>query len=322
MKPFTLTLTNGATLTGLANLPQTLPTDAKFKPLMVGLHGGSYSSAYFHVDEKHTAALASNGLGVPWVAIDRPGYRGSTSLYPIPERSSYHETLGDWLHRFILPALWQEFGEPQGCNSMVLLCHSLGAPGAVIAAAKLSQEAETGKLASYPLSGIIASGFGTQVANTSNKDTRNNSSDQGGSPASPELIHFPPEVKDAMMLPQGTCDPAVYAHTTRLNEPFPAAERDDALLTVFAARFRNDWAPHVRVPVMIGIAERDAWWKGDEDHVRDFAAAFTGSPKVEGSVIRGAPHNLEMSYWAQAWYARCFGFGLECAVGFNFARAD
>ena len=139
MQPFTLTLTNGATLTGLANLPEALPTGPNFKPLMVGLHGGSYSSDYFHVDEKHTAALASNGLGIPWVAVDRPGYKGSTSFYPIPEGSSYHKTLGEWLHRLILPALWQKFGEPQGCTSMVLLCHSLGTPGAVIAAAKLSR---------------------------------------------------------------------------------------------------------------------------------------------------------------------------------------
>ncbi|KAK4032066.1 hypothetical protein C8A01DRAFT_51061 [Parachaetomium inaequale] len=298
MKPFTLTLTN----------------DAKFKSLIVGLHGGSYSSAYFHVDEKHTAALDSNGLGVPWVAIDRPGYKGSTSSYPIPEGSSYHEILGDWLHRLILSALWQEFGKPQDCNSMVLLGHRLGTPGAVIAAAELSGEAEAGNPSSSPLSGIITSGFGTQAATISDKQPQRRRL-TGVARAHP----LPPEVKNAVMLPQGTCDPAIYAHTARLNEPFPAAEHDVALLTVFAARFRTEWAPRVRVPVMIGIAERDAWWKGDEKHVRDSAAAFRASHKVEGSVVRDAPHNLEMSYWAQAWYARCFGFGLECAVG--FARA-
>ncbi|KAL2128212.1 hypothetical protein VTI74DRAFT_9513 [Chaetomium olivicolor] len=316
MEQFTLTLANGAMLTGLTNLPTASPTAPKFKPLMVGLHGASYSSDYFDVDEKHTAALASNGLGIPWVAVDRPGYKGSTSFYPIPDGLSYHEVLGEWLYRYILPALWQTFGEPHGCSSMVLLCHSLGTPGAVIAAALLAREADTGTPAAYPLSGIIASGFGIQSASSSSRNNSHTSKEDG---PSPELFGFPPDVKNRMMLPEGTCDRAVYAHTARLNVPFPGRERDDALQELFTRRFRTNWAPLVRVPVMIGIAERDAWWKGEDEHVKDFAAVFTRSPKVEGSVIRGAPHNLEMSYWAQGWYARCFGFGMECAVGFALA---
>ncbi|KAL2146546.1 hypothetical protein VTI28DRAFT_3437 [Corynascus sepedonium] len=334
MKAFTLTLGNGATLTGLTNLPDALPTDPEFKPLMVGLHGGSYTSAYFDVDEKHTAALVSNSLGVPWVAVDRPGYGGSTSFYRIPEGSSYTETLGQWLHHEILPAVWRQFGEPQGCNSVVLLCHSLGVPGGVIAAAELSQqEAETGQPAAYPLAGIIMSGFGTQTignsssgdnGNSNDKDSHRDAKEQASKSAADEqkeeeeLIHFSPEVKDAMLLPQGTCDASIYTHTARLNAPLPARERDDALAT--SSRFHDYWAPRVRVPILVGMAERDRFWRGDEAHVRDLVAAFTASPKVEGSLIRGAPHNLEMSYWAHSWYTRCFGFGLECAVW--FAKAN
>jgi hypothetical protein len=71
---------------------------------------------------------------------------------------------------------------------------------------------------------------------------------------------------------------------------------------------------------MIGLAERDQLWKGTDEHVKGFASAFSGSPRVDGSVVRGAPHNLEMSYWAQGWYARSFGFAMECAA--SFAAAD
>jgi pimeloyl-ACP methyl ester carboxylesterase len=342
MEPFTLTLANGGTVTGLANLPAASTTTPRFKPLMVGLHGGSYSSAYFDVDEKHTAALASDGLGVPWVAVDRPGYKGSTSLKfnPItipenPDRSSYHEVLGEWLHRYILPALWQAFGEPQGCNSMVLLCHSLGVPGAVVAAALLAREeaedAGNRNPPGYPLAGIIASGFGTQASGDGSSSSSSSGDDEdnrlrtpapneGQKEDEPELITFPAKVKDTLMLPAGTCDEAVYAHTARLNEPFPARERDDALpQSRFARRFGAHWAPLVRVPVMMAVAERDPWWKADDEHARHLAALFTRSAKAEAGVIRGAPHNLEMSHWAPAWYARCFGFGMECAVGFALA---
>ncbi|KAK3306720.1 uncharacterized protein B0T15DRAFT_501348 [Chaetomium strumarium] len=336
MEPFTLQLANGGTVTGLANLPAASPTTTpRFKPLMVGLHGASYSSAYFDVDAKHTAALASDGLGVPWVAVDRPGYKGSTSFYPIPEQSSYHEVLGEWLHRYILPAVWQAFGEPRGCNSMVLLCHSLGAPGAVVAAALLARDDGEAKDAGnppgyYPLSGIVASGFGTQASGGGNSSSGGNNDNRAHVPIpsnkekepedDPELITFPAEVKDTMMLPAGTCDDAVYAHTARLNEPFPARERDDALPeAAFARRFRTHWAPLVRVPVMVAVAERDPWWEADDEHTSHLAALFAASRKVEARVIPGAPHNLEMSHWAQAWYARCFGFGMECAVGFALA---
>jgi hypothetical protein len=83
---------------------------------------------------------------------------------------------------------------------------------------------------------------------------------------------------------------------------------------------REEWAKDVKVPVMFGIAEHDCYWRATEDHVNEMRAVFQASPRVEGGVVKGAPHNLEMSYWAQGWYARCFGFGLECAAAVGVAR--
>ncbi|KAK3356525.1 hypothetical protein B0T25DRAFT_536916 [Lasiosphaeria hispida] len=310
MEPFTLVLANGAALTGLTNLPGVRPTSPTFKPLIVGVHGGTYSSAYFDVDAKHTAALASNALNVPWVGIDRPGYKGTTSFYPIHSGSSYPEMDGEWLHKFILPAIWREFGEPQGCNSMVLLCHSLGVPAAVIAAAMLAEEVATA--ANYPLSGIILSGFGTQLAAGQGPPQLADAS------APPEFANMPPEVKDAILLPPGTCDPSAYEHTARLNTSCRFEEVND-IHTVWIPHVKTAWAPLVRVPVMIGLAERDCFWAGDTAHLKDFEAAFTASPSVSASLIKRAPHNLEMSFWSQGWYARCFGFALECAASFGVA---
>ncbi|KAL2172486.1 hypothetical protein VTG60DRAFT_5240 [Thermothelomyces hinnuleus] len=168
MKPFTLTLANGATLTGLANLPETLPTGPKFKPLMqwAGRPVGGHRPARLQ------------GLDV--LLPDPPG------------RSSYQEMLGGWLHREILPALWRRFGEPRG-----------------------------------------------------------------------------------------TCDEAIYGHTARLNEAFPAREREDAL-TTYMPRFRDGLAARVRVPVRVGLAERDGFWRGDEEHLRELVAAFVASPQGRG----------------------------------------
>lgn len=313
MEAFTLTLANGATMTGLVNLPAVKSTSTKYRPLIVALHGGSYYSAYFDVDEKHTAALSSNGLGIPFVAVDRPGYKTSTA-FTIPEGSSYPETYGAWLHEFILPAVWEKFGVPQGCNGIVLLAHSLGVSGVVVAAAKSGQEASVGTTdavppnkANYPLAGIIISGLGirpTDVGSGALKDDP------------PEYIKFPAHVKDELYIPKGTCDPAVYAHTDRLNLPVPGREVRD-IWTAWLPRIGSEWAPRVRVPVLIALAEKDVYWKGTVEHAREFAALFAQSPRVEWCILGGAPHNLELSYWSQGWYARCFGFGMECAASMS-----
>lgn len=113
----------------------------------------------------------------------------------------------------------------------------------------------------------------------------------------------------------------MYAHTARLNYPMPRREVQ-GVWDVWLPRVEREWAPRVRVPVMLGLAERDVYWQGTAEHVRVLAAAFAGSPRVEASVIRGAPHNLEMTYWAQGWYARCFGFGMECAASFAVDREE
>ena len=302
MKEFTITLSNGATLTGLCNIPppssDITPNASKYRPLIVGLHGGSYSSLYFDVDKNHTASNASDALSVPFIAVNRPCYENSTSFYPIPENSSFPEQYGEWLHHFILPALWTEFGTPN-CNCIVLHCHSLGASGAIIAAAKHAQEA--GEARQYPLGGIVISGWGSQVL-----------------PPQPGRDFSVPAVRDAVMLPPGTAEAEVYEHTARLMRPIPDEEYTD-IHDVWVPRWRTEWAPKVKVPLMLAVAERDLLWLGTDEHLRDWMAAFSGSVRVDGSFLRGAPHNIEMSLWSKAWYSRCFGFAIECAVSFGVA---
>lgn len=315
MQPFKLTLANGAALTGLHNHPERSAAftalEDRHRPLIIAIHGGTYSSSYFDADAKHSATLCSNSLGIPVVAIDRPLYEGSTSLYPLPDGESYHGQLAVWLHRFILPALWAEFGK--GCSSMLLHCHSLATPGAVIAAGMHARQ--EGK-PTYPLAGLTISGFGSRVhhANRNVDESRDEPS---------EFINFSIEAKDDM-LPAGTADPEIYKQTRRLNKPMPAAELQ-SMAGIWLHDTEQDWktfAADVKVPVMIGIAERDTLWVGTEEHVKEFAGGFTRSSRVDASLVKDAPHCLELSYWAQGWYARCFGFAMECAVGFAVRQAQ
>lgn len=313
MQAFKASLPNGRTVSGHHCEPDTsspayAALDDSRRPLFVAIHGGSYCSTYFDADAKHSAALCSNALGVPVVAIDRPLYQETSSFYPIPEGKTYHEELAVQLHKHILPTLWKEYG--QGCGSMVLHCHSLATPSAVILAGWYARERAQGNTPAYPLSGLTISGFGTQNTPHIVEQTKLPPPDP-----LPEYTDFDPEDKDKRMFAEGTVAPGIYKQTERLNNRLPYAEVGDYNLIWANGKWRA-LCGAVEVPVMIGMAEKDALWMGTEEHVREFAGGFSSSERVDASVVKGAPHCIELSYWAQGWYARCFGWALECATAY------
>jgi hypothetical protein len=106
--------------------PTNLRTLLQYKPLIVGIHRGGYKSGYFDADPKHSASIASKAFGVPFVAIDRSCYGGTTSNLPIPLGSTYPDECAKQLHHHILPKAWAKVGIPNNCNSIVILGHSLG----------------------------------------------------------------------------------------------------------------------------------------------------------------------------------------------------
>lgn len=311
MQAFKTSLANGGTLSGHFCNPETSSPahsalDDSRRPLLVAIHGGSYSSTYFDADTKHTAVICSKGLGVPVVAIDRPLYKESSSFYPLSEGKTYHDGLAHHLHKHILPTIWREYGK--GCGSMVLDCHSLAVPSAVMLAGWYARERALADM-EYPLAGLIVHGWGTQ--NTATVVDHPPPPDQV-----PEYVDLALELKDTRMFSRETVDPAIYKQTARLNHPMPYAELGDYRAAWADGDKWRDLCGVVEAPVMVGIAEKDALWAGTEEHLREFAGGFTGSERVDASVVKGAPHCIELSYWAQGWYARCFGWALECAAAY------
>ncbi|KAM0550593.1 hypothetical protein ACHAPJ_008851 [Fusarium lateritium] len=303
MESFKLSLSDDTVVSGICNIPPS-PSSLKYRPLVVGLHGGCYTSQYFDVTPECTASTASNALSVPFVAIDRPDYKESTPVGPIPEGSSYPEEWGTRLHGSILPALWKEFGLVNACTCIVLHCHSLGANGALVAA---SLHATASGTPAYPLGGIVFSGFGSLL-----KDT-------GGHVSQPENppshMNIPVEVKDKTLLLPGTADESIYAQSERIDHALPYEELA-SLRKSWLAEWKQKWGVNVTTPVMIGFAERDHYWDATDEHLKDFAEGLPKGKRVDLSIIRGAPHNIELSYWGPGWYARSFGFAVECAASF------
>ncbi|KAL2782590.1 hypothetical protein BJX66DRAFT_350817 [Aspergillus keveii] len=305
MESFTLTLSNNAIVVGVHSLPPPSPASSpNHRPLIVALHGGTYDCHYFDATPKYSASSTSKAFGIPFIAIDRPCYGRTTPFLPVPEGSTFSGETGRWLHEYILPALWKEFGVPNDCNAVVLFCHSLGTIGGIVAATLHAEDAGP----AYPLAGLIASGMGDKQ----NARTR-------GTPATPpnagpEHLLFPLPLKDHVMFKPGTVDLEVLEEGERLNAVSPVAELHEypGWLGVW-----KEWAAKVKAPVMFALVEDDVFFESTEEEVKICTAAFLNSPRVDGSLIRGAPHCMELSYWSQGWYARCFGFAMECAVGFG-----
>ena len=158
MEPFKVSLSNNAVVTGLAYLPSRQEPSSPFAvPLILAIHGGTYNASYFFADDQHSALPLASALQLPFLAINRPGYKDSTPIPTVPEDSSYFQEVGKYLHHEILPALWKRYASDVGASCFVLMTHSLGSPGAIVAAA-LNAESNL-----YPLAGLIMSGFGSEL---------------------------------------------------------------------------------------------------------------------------------------------------------------
>src|ERR1700753_1124549 len=94
-------------------------------PLIVALPGGTYSSIYFDVPGQSLLDTAETA-GVPVIAVDRPGYLGSTKVEADGSIILRNAEVLDHL----IGELWEAYGA--GAPGVVIIGHSIG--GAVTTA--------------------------------------------------------------------------------------------------------------------------------------------------------------------------------------------
>ena len=112
-------------VSGLARV--SAPRSVGAHPLVVAIHGGTYTSRYFDVPG-YSLMERAEANAIPIIAIDRPMY-GRTPAIPggkagIAAQAAYL--------RDALPAAWAKFGA--GCSGVVLVGHSIGAAIAALVA--------------------------------------------------------------------------------------------------------------------------------------------------------------------------------------------
>jgi pimeloyl-ACP methyl ester carboxylesterase len=263
---------------------------AKEVPLVIAVHGGTYTSNYFDIPG-HSLLERAGALGIPIVALDRPGYGGSTHVEPSDSIILKNAEALDQ----VIAELWSAWGE--GTSGVFLIGHSIG--GAVVTAIAANNP-------SWPLLGIALSGCLLEVPSAS-RDAFN------ATPPEALMLDLPTPMKDSVMFgPDWTYDETMPQASYPSNAEVPRAELID---------INNTWIERVRsvngrvaVPVQSRQAQFDHLWITDAQQVSDFGASFSSSPWVDAQLVPSAGHCIDFHRPGAGFQLGQLGFALECCV--------
>ena len=258
-------------------------------PLIVALHGGTYTSAYFDVPGCSLLDRAA-AAGIPIVALDRPCYGQTTPLDP------GLETIRNSAERLdaIIAGLLGQSAEP--ARPVVLLGHSIGAAVALAIAARQP---------SWPLIGIAVSGMCL--------DSPPEAGAAWADLPDTVMVELPSALKDAVMFgPAHTFDPPMPGAGRAADAPVPRAELIDIVLgwPVIAA----DILGKVRVPVHYRLGEHDRLWIANDGEVARFVAALSQAPAVDARLLSDTGHCIDFHHCGAALQVDQIEFARRCAA--------
>ena len=273
---------SGITITGKQN-PSAAAGTATSGPLVIALHGGTYTSDYFDISGR-SLLEAGESLGIPVIALDRPSYGGST---PLADSDSIIAKNAEVLDA-VIADIWKEWdGKASG---IVLIGHSIG--GAIVTDI-------AGNHPSWPLKGISMSGCLLQVPVES--------AGQWASLPDIPMIDLPVPMKDQVMFgPAGSFAADMPAASYPSNAPCPRAELID-ITSTWIARVK-EVNGRVAVPVFHRQAEFDHLWNTDAQQVADYKATFAGSPSIDTAIEPGAGHCIDFHNAGPAFQAAQLAF--------------
>ncbi|GAA2025893.1 alpha/beta hydrolase [Agromyces tropicus] len=251
---------------GRSNLDRVERADGA--PLVIALHGGTYTSEYFDIPGYSLLDRATE-RGIPVIALDRPNYVDSS---PLESEDSIilanAAVLGD-----AIGSIWEQYGEAS--PGIVLLGHSIG--GAVATAIAASAP-------SWPLLGLATSGCLVRVPQES----------RGAWESLPPIpmIDLPVPMKDQVMFgPAGTFADDMPAASHPSNTLVPKVELLD--ITGGWIGRRAEMCAQVDVPVYHRQGEFDALWVTDQGEVEQYRAGFTAAPTVDIELQLGSGHCID-----------------------------
>jgi pimeloyl-ACP methyl ester carboxylesterase len=285
--PFTHTTADGREFTGRTNLGPDLEARSG-APLVIALHGGTYSSEYFDIPG-HSLLDNASALGIRVIALDRPNYGGSSPLTSTDSIIFANaEIIGD-----TIGSIWKDHGD--AAPGIVLVAHSIGAAVATKIAATLQ---------TWPLLGLATSGCLVRVPPES----------AGAWAALPDIpmIDLPVPLKDQLMFgPDSTYDDTMPAASYPSNTLVPKAELLD--ITGGWIGHRAEVCGQVTVPVHHRQGEFDHLWVTSQDEIDEFRAGFTAAPSVDAELQPGSGHCIDFHLPGNEFQRSQLAFALAAA---------
>jgi pimeloyl-ACP methyl ester carboxylesterase len=256
-------------------------------PLLVALHGGTYTSGYVSVAGGPAGSFLDiagrNGFAV--LTVDRPGYGDSTLL---PEEDNTFARQAEILDGVIAEAL-----QVWPAASVLLVGHSIGGMISLEIAARHPR---------WPLIGVATSGNGARIPAGGSAEAL------GGLPLS-GLVDLPVAERDQVMFgPAGSFTEAgrEAAHGSYAPTPFVELVR----APVWARERLSAVAAAVEVPVLTVLAAHDALWDSSAEARADYESRFTGP--VSAPVLPGIGHSIDHHLMGAALDLMQLGFAQEC----------
>ena len=257
-------------------------------PLVIALHGGTYTSKYFDIP-RYSLLDRGAAAGVPVIALDRPNYGESTSL---ESDGSIISANADVLATAI-GSIWAQYGA--GHAGVVLVAHSIGGAVATIIAASAP---------SWPLLGLATSGCLVRVPAES--------ADAWAQLPPIPMIDLPVPLKDQLMFgPAGTYSDDMPAASYPSNTLVPKAELLD--ITGGWIEKRAETTGRVTVPVHHRSAEFDNLWVVSQDEMDQYRAGFSSAASVDAAVQLGAGHCIDFHLASGEFQGSQLAFAQACA---------
>ena len=256
-------------------------------PLLVALHGGTYTSQYFGVAGGPSGSFLDiagrNGFSV--LTIDRPGYGESTLL---PEEENTFARQAEILDGVIAEAL-----EVWPAPGVVLVGHSIGGMISLEIAARHPR---------WPLVAVATSGNGARIP-------AGGAAEALGSLPLSGVVDLPVAERDGVMFgPAGSFTDASRNAAHDSYAPTPFVEL--VLAPVWARERLSAVAAAVEVPVQTVLAAHDALWDSSAAALADYQSRFT-SP-ASATVLPFTGHSIDHHLMGVALDLMQLGFAQEC----------
>jgi pimeloyl-ACP methyl ester carboxylesterase len=275
-------------ISGIRCIPE-LELGRRPPPLVIAIHGGTYHSGYFDI-AGYSLVHRAAGLGIPILALDRPGY-GRSTAFPPAEATIIHnaERLNEVIGR-----IWEQF--QTRLPGVVLIGHSIGGAIAVGIASQQPQ---------WPLLGIAISGVGLA--------SPPEAGDAWASLPDLAMIDLPAPMKNAVMFgPEWTYDRVMPTASRPADTPVPRAELID-IVTAWPALV-YELTAKVKVPVHYRQGEFDKLWITDLDQVLKFGNAFSASSSVDARLLESTGHCIDFHRVGAGFQLEQLAFALRCTV--------